>query len=271
MKKYFTLLLLTVFLASILTGCKKKHGDPPVLPPQESMIIDFTNFESGKKSADFITEKGVNDYNWGFSALVAGYWRAVIFTTLAVPVASFDLALDKDPVWIDKNTWQWSYDVTVLSVKFKARLVGQLRSTDVLWKMYITREGTGGFAEFLWFEGTSNIDRKGGSWTLNYSSAYQTPVLTITWTGDGTKVTYVKYTYVKNDSFKNSYIEYKTSATSANFDSSYKIYYYNGSEFTSMDVEWNSVNHSGRVKCQSFYSDTNWHCWDQYYVDITCP
>lgn len=278
MKKILSLLLLTVIIAGLLTGCKKKHGDPPVLPPEETLIMDFTNFESGKKSADLFTEKGLNDYNWGFSALVAGYWRAVIFTTLYVPVKAFQVAVDKDPVWIEDNTWQWSYEVTVLSVKFKARLVGQIRSTDVLWKMYLTREGTGGFAEFLWFEGTSLTTGRGGSWTLNHSAQYQEPVLTINWEGNGTAVTYIKYTYVRalNDSrvadpFKNSYIEYKTSATSTRYDSSYKIYYYNGAEFATMDVEWNSVNHSGRVKSQAVYTDTNWHCWDESLVDIVCP
>lgn len=278
MKKFFTLIILVLFISTLFTGCKKKPGDPPILPPVETMLMDFSNFEAGSKSANDLLQKGVNDYNWGFSALVAGYWRAVIYVTLAVPVTAFDYALDHDPVYLDDKTWQWSYDVTVLSVKFKARLTGQIRSTDVLWKMYLAREGTGGHTEFLWFEGTSNTDRKGGTWTLNHSYTYQEPVLTINWQGDGTEVTYVKYTYVRAlndarvaDTFKNSYIEYKTTATSTSFDSSYNINYYNGSEFSSMNVEWSSTNGSGRVKCQAFYSDTNWHCWDQSLVDIVCP
>ncbi|MCX6333947.1 MAG: hypothetical protein NT092_06530 [Bacteroidia bacterium] len=277
MKKFFTLLLLTIFLASILTGCKKKHGDPPILPPSASMAIDFSNFESGKKSAAGVMPKGVNDYNWGFSALVAGYWRAITFVTLAVPVMSFEAAMDQTPAYIEDKTWQWSYTSTVFTVKYKVRLTGQIRSSDVLWKMYITREGTGGFAEFVWFEGTSDLDGKGGQWTLNHSSTYQEPVLTITWEGDGTKVTYIKYTYVRalNDSrvadpFKNSYIEYGLKTT-LSYDSYYKIYYYNGSAFANMDVEWSSTNLNGRVKCNAFYSDDLWHCWNENYVDIICP
>lgn len=275
MKKFISLLLLSVLLAGFLTGCKKKHGDAPVLPPAESMAIDFSNFESGKKSAD-VLQKGVNDYNWAFSALVAGYWRAIIYTTLAVPVTAFNLAIDQDPVWVEEKTWQWNYTASVFTVSYKARLVGQIRSTDVLWKMYITKEGTGGFSEFLWFEGTSDLDGKGGTWTLNHSNAHPDPVLNIVWEGDGTKVTYVKYTYVRDkndqgvtDTFKNSYIEY--GKTTGNFDSYYNIYYYNGDAFSTMNVEWSSTDKDGRVKCQAFYSDTNWHCWDENYVDINCP
>jgi hypothetical protein len=277
MKKFLTLLLLTVFLGSLMTGCKKKPGDPPVLPPEESMAIDFSNFETGKKSADILLPKGVENSNWEFAALVAGYWRAVAFVTLAVPVYSFEYAIDQTPVYLDDKTWQWSYTATVFTVKYKARLTGQIRSTDVLWKMYITREGTGGFSEFLWFEGTSDLDGKGGQWTLNHGATYQEPVLTIDWEGTGTAVTYVKYTYVRtlNDSrvadpFKNSFIEYGTKTGA--YDSYYTIYYYNGSAFADMDVEWSSTGLNGRVKCQAFFTDALWHCWDGNYVNISsCP
>jgi hypothetical protein len=280
MKKFFTLLLLTIFLGSIMTSCKKKPGDPPLLPPAESMTIDFSNFESGKKSSDIALPKGIENSNWEFSALVAGYWRAVAFVTLAVPVFSFELAIDQTPVYLDDKTWQWSYSVTVLTVRYNARLTGQIRSTDVEWKMYISRDNPGGFNEFIWFEGTSDLDGKGGQWTLNHSAVYQEPVLTIDWEGNGTEVTKVRYTYVRtlNDSrvadpFKNSYIEY--GKTTAQLDSYYTIYYWNGQAFSNMDVEWSSTLHNGRVSCLQFFIgdtvDPTWHCWDGNYLNVTCP
>ena len=281
MKKYFTLVMLALFIGSLLTGCKKKPGDPPVLPPAESMAIDFSNFESGKKSADIVLPKGVENSNWEFSALVAGYWRAVAFITLAVPVYSFQKAIDQNPVYLDDHTWQWDYSASVFTITYKARLTGQIRDDDVLWKMYITKEGTGGFSDFLWFEGTSDLDGKGGTWTLNHSYAFQEPVLEILWEGNGTEVTYVKYTYVRalNDSrvadpFRNSYIEYGKLTTGA-YDSYYTIHYYNGSAFSDMDVQWSSTGLNGRVSCLAFFTgdtvDPTWHCWDGNYVNITCP
>jgi hypothetical protein len=275
MKKSFTLLLISSLIAVFMTGCKDKPGDPPVLPPVESMAIDFSNFESGKKSADIVLPKGVENSNWEFAALVAGYFRTVAFVTLAVPVYSFQLAIDQDPVYLDNKTWQWSYDARVFTITYKARLTGQIRSSDVLWKMYITREGTGGFSEFLWFEGTSDLDGKGGTWTLNHSATYQEPVLEITWEGNGTDVTYVKYTYVRvlndarvADPFKTSYIEYGT--TTGTYDSYYNIYYYNLSAFSTMNAEWSSSGLNGRVKCQAFFADDSWHCWDGNYVNVSC-
>jgi hypothetical protein len=280
MKKIVSLLLLPVILASILTSCNKKPPDAPELPPEESMLIDFSNFESGKKSADFLTiSKGVENSNWEFSALVAGTWKALIVTTLAVPVAAFKLSIDQTPTYLENNVFQWSFNVSVASVTYKARLTGEIKTSDVQWKMYITKEGTGGFAEFLWFEGTSKLDGTSGQWTLNHSSTYQEPVLQIDWTKSSSSLGTVKYTYVreKNDSrvadpFKTSYIEYgKTSSTT--FDAYYNIKYYSLTlqAFSTVKVEWSTTGHNGRVQCAEYFGNANWYCWNSNLVNITCP
>lgn len=275
MRKVISLLLIAIVIGVLTSGCKKKPGDPPVLPPLESIAIDFSNFETITKSADIILPKGVENSNWEFAALVAGYWRAVIFVTLAVPVYAFDHAIDQTPVYLDDKTWQWDYSVTYFTVTYKARLTGQIRTDDVQWKMYITREGAGGYNEFLWFDGTSNLDGKGGKWTLNHSALYQEPVLTIDWQGNGTAITKVKYTYVRTlndardaDPFKNSSIEYGTQT--GTYDSYYIINYYNGATFADMEVQWSSTDLFGRVKCLSCFSDDLWHCWDQNYINVSC-
>lgn len=276
MKKLIVLSLIIIFALGFLSSCKKKKGTAPTLPPAASMTIDFTNFESGAKSIDFASaSKGVENSSWEFSALVAGYWKTIIATTLAVPVASFKIALDQTATWVEEKTWQWNYTVTVLGSTYKARLVGLIQTTDVKWTMYVTKEGTGGFAEFVWFEGTSKIDGTSGQWILNHSSAYKEPVLQIDWTKTGTDLYTVKYTYVRtlndnraSDTFKGSYIEYgKTSATAAY----YTIHYWNGTAFSDMNVEWNPSDKSGRVKCQAFFGDTKWYCWNGNHVNITCP
>jgi hypothetical protein len=269
MKKVFTLLLLTVFMAGLLTSCKKKKGDPPVLPPESSFVIDFSNFEAGK-SADFSSfNKGVENSNWEFAVLVTGYFRILTASTLIVPIAAFNVAVDQTPVWLEEKTWQWSYSVTVASVTYKARMVGLIRTSDVQWKMYVTKEGTGGFAEFLWFEGTSKTDGTGGSWTLNESAAVQQPLLQIDWTKTGTTMGTIKYTYTKTGNFKNSFIEYgKTTGT---YDSNYSISYYNGTAFSEMDVEWSSTGLNGRVMCPLWFGDSSWHCWNSNLANIVCP
>ena len=277
MKKIIALFLLTLFLSSLMTSCKKDKGHPPTLPPAESMTIDFSNFVSGGKSSDQISlPKGVENSNWEFAALVAGYFRALIIGTLAVPVYSFTQAVDETPAYLSDKTWQWSYSATLLNITYKARLTGQIRTTDVEWKMYITREGTGGFSEFLWFEGTSKIDGTGGQWILNHSSQYKEPLLQIDWTKSATGTGTVRYTYIRTlndnrvtDTFNGSYIEY--GRLTGTFNSYYTIHYYNGVKFSEMNVEWNSTSRNGRVKCFDFFGDSNWYCWDGNLVNITCP
>jgi hypothetical protein len=269
MKKIFSLVLILIITIGLFTGCKKNKGEPPVLPPQESMIIDFTNFATVKKSVDLIPgQKGTENSNWEYAAIVAGYWKLIISLNLAVPVTAFKAAVDQVPVYISSKNWQWSYNVTFSSVTYKARLTGLIRTSDVQWKMYITREGTGGFAEFLWFEGTSKLDGTGGQWILYQDASSPVAYLQIDWTKTATVVGYVKYTYLKNDSFLNSFIEYGLTSNALN--AYYTIHYYNGVKFSDVNVEWNTTTLNGRVKSVDYLGDSNWYCWDSNKVNTVC-
>lgn len=269
MKKIFSLVLILILSAGFFTNCKKDKGAPPVLPPKESMTIDFTNFSSAKKSIDFVSgQKGSVNSNWEYAATVAGVWNLIINTTLAIPVTAFIAAFDKTPVFISTKTWQWSYNVTFLSILYKVRLTGLIRSSDVQWKMYITKEGTDGFAEFLWFEGTSRLDGTEGQWILYESAQAPDALLQIDWTKTAAGVGYIKYTYVKNSSFKTSYIEYGLTTSALN--AYYVIHYYNGVKFSDVNVEWNTTTHNGHVKSIDYLGDTNWYCWDANKLNTIC-
>jgi hypothetical protein len=270
MKKLLSLTLILILSAGIFTRCKKDPGDPPGLPPQESLTIDFSNFATQKKSGDLVfDQKGTENSNWEFAATVAGVWKLLITTTLAIPITSFKLAVDQDPVYLDDKTWQWSYSVSVADATYKARLTGQISTSDILWKMYIAKEGTGGFPEFIWLEGTSKLDGTGGQWILNQSSDSKLAMLQIDWTKTGTSIGSVKYTYMKNDSFKTSYIEY--GLTTSTLNAYYTIHYYNGVKFSDLNVEWNTTTYNGRVKCLDYLGDDEWYCWDANKINIICP
>jgi hypothetical protein len=271
MKKLLSLTLILFLSAGFFTSCKKDKGVAPVLPPLESMTIDFSNFTTKKKAGDLIFyQKGTTTSNWDFTATVAGVWKILINNTLAIPVTSFKLAVDQDPVFLSGKTWQWSYNVTVSSVVYKARLTGEISNSDVLWKMYITKEGSGGFTDFLWFEGTSKLDGTGGQWKLNESSQSTGVMLQIDWTKSGTSVGKVTYTYMKNDSFKNSTIEY--GLTTSTLNAYYTIHYYSSTklDFSDVNVEWNTSTFNGRVKSVDYLGDSSWYCWDTNKINISC-
>jgi hypothetical protein len=269
MKKLFSYTFIFILSTVFFSGCKKDKGNPPVLPPQESMTIDFTNFASAKKSAELLPgSKGTENSNWEYAATVAGVWKLIINTTLAVPVTAFKTAIDQTPVYLSEKTWQWSYSVTYLATTYKARLTGQIRTSDVQWKMYITKDGTGGFTDFLWFEGTSLLDASGGQWILYQSSTAPDAILQIDWTKTASVVGNIKYTYIKNDTFKNSYIEY--GVTTGTLNAYYTIHYFNSVKFSDVNVEWNTTTHNGHVKSVDYLGDSSWYCWDANKVNTIC-
>lgn len=269
MKKLLFLTLILILSAGFITSCKKKDkGDPPVLPPQESMSIDFSNFTTLKKSADLVYEqKGVENSNWEFAALVAGFWKLIINATLIVPVSAFKVAINQTPVYLDNKTWQWSFNVTVANVTYKARLTGQIRASDVLWEMYI-KEGTS-VTEFLWFEGTSNLNGQGGQWILNESSQIPGALIQIDWTKTGASIASIKYTYVKNDANKTSFIEY--GLTSSDLNAYYTVHYFRNPNFSDVFIEYNTTAHNGRVKSLDYLVGDTWYCWNGQKINITCP
>jgi hypothetical protein len=270
MKKLFPLAIVLFISIAMSVGCKKDKGDPPVLPPAESMTIDFSNFASAKKSLEVMPgTKGTENSNWEFAATVASLWKQIINLTLIVPVSAYKIAVNQTPVFVSGKTWQWSYDVTIASVVYKARLTGEIRASDVQWKMYITRTGTGGFDEFLWFEGTSKSDGSAGQWTLNQDPQAPVSFLQIDWAKTSSVVGNIKYTYLKNDAFKTSYIEYGLTSNALN--AYYTVHYYNGVKFSDVNIEWNTTTKNGHVKSVDYLGDASWYCWDSNRVNTVCP
>lgn len=281
MKNLFTITLIITLLAGLFWGCEKK-GDPPALPPSGSMTIDFNEFIGTKKSA-LITEEvkniaAVENSNWTNASTVATIWNTLVALNIAIPVASFELAVNKKPVYLDNRKWEWKYNVPVVGATYVARLTGQIRSSDIKWEMYISRDGVGGFSEFLWFEGTSALDGKSGQWILNHSQQFQEPMLQIDWEVTGTLLGNIKYTYIrvlKNDrspdNFKNSYIEYGLTTNTLN--AFYTVHFdISGiaNDFEDIFIEWSTTLHNGHIKANYYYQDDLWHCWDGSGNDVTC-
>jgi hypothetical protein len=270
MKKVLYLSMIILLMTAGFIGCKKDAGNAPVLPPAESMMIDFSNFNSNVKSADISFEnKGTEDLNWQTAVLIAGTWRTLMAITLAIPVSTFKVAGDQDPVNLSGKKWQWSYNVSSAGVSYKARLTGEIRASDVAWEMYITKEGTSGFPEFKWFEGTSKLDGTGGKWTLSESNLIPQPMLQIDWTKSGTSIGTIKYTYLKTGSSNGAYIEYGLTNNSLN--AYFTIHYYSSSlaKFSDVNIEWNTSTKNGRIKSAD-YLDGQWKCWDSNRLNVIC-
>ncbi|MBK6281861.1 MAG: hypothetical protein IPF54_03595 [Draconibacterium sp.] len=269
MKQILPFIILMMFFFS----CEKENSTEvaPELPPVETMIVDFGKIADITKSAD------IAKTNWLYSATTVGWWSIITGTTFAIPVAAFRSAIEVEPTYIDNLTWEWNYSVDGFTSQYSARLVGKLLSKEVKWEMYISKTGIQPFDEFLWFEGTSNIDGNSGQWILYHSSAFPEKTIQIDWKKETEKVGEIKYTYIREkndqrqtDSFNGSTLTY--GLQKMELDIFVNIHAYNAEDkkFNDSFIEWNSTNYFGHVKAENFFNDSNWHCWDSQGNDILC-
>lgn len=281
MKNSKTLWLIVVFMAVFAASCEKTEDndstDAIELPPMETLALDLDDFMSDPSASGKTSLASKTGNNWVYPRVVVGIWNTALFTTLAVPVASFRTAFAHKPVAIADNKWQWTYTVDGFSGQYTSRLTGELRSDQVIWEMYITRTGVESFEEFLWFSGTSDRDGTNGGWTLYQSADRPNRMLEIDWERENDEVGRVRYTWVRElndndvtDSFRNSYLEY--GRQDADYDIYYNIHAFdeNLEDFVDVNIEWHSTNHNGRVKSPTYFEDDAWHCWDNMGEDASC-
>jgi hypothetical protein len=281
MKKLISLMIIAALFAAQFTGCKKTDN-APTIPPSKSMTIDFSAFTAAKKSVDINAQAQVpgvvNNVNWLLASTTAGFWNIILTVNLVVPVTAFKAAIDNKPALIGDKKWEWKYTANVVGAAYNARLTGEIRATDVKWEMYISKDGAGAFAEFLWFSGTSALDGKSGQWILNCSPVFNEPYLQIDWTITGLDIGSVKYTYIRDlkdnrtpDLFKTSYIEYGLKSQAMN--AYYNIHYNSSatiSDFKDVFIEWSTTTYTGHIKAVHYYQDSNWHCWNGSGLDVVC-
>ncbi len=274
-----------VFALVFTTSCENSdegtdEANNLALPLYETMVIDFSDFtddsNSGKSVALVYDNKAPNG-NWFFSRFVVGVWNSALFTTLAVPVASFKSAFAHSPEELGNNKWQWTYSVDGFTSEYTARLTGQVTGEEVLWEMYITKIGIGAFEEFLWFSGSSAMDGNSGYWLLNESAERPDAMLRIDWERSNDEIGNIRYTWVReldeqenDDMFKDSYLEY--GLQDGDFDAYFNAYAYdsNKQDFSNVRIEWSRETFMGRVRAFDYFENEEWHCWDGNGDDIQC-
>ncbi len=251
--------MLSVWLLMTLVisySCEKDKDEAPQLPPMSSFSIDVEEFSETKKSTPTYT-------NFFAAALAVNYWNTVLAAYMIVPVASYAEALKHEAILVEENTWRWSYNVTVRDTIYTAELFAFVRDDSVDVEMHVSK--TGGFQDFIWFDGSFDEDRTGGKWTIYNSPGSPEPWLSVLWDHDWEKETFgIKYTLVlEGHNYEGSYIEYGISE-----DPVYNAYYilYDAKEDKEYEINLNTETHEGRV-----YYNSAWHCWAADHSDVECP
>lgn len=256
-------LLLLIF---VFASCEKKSEDgAPQLPPENSFIMDFSDFSQTKSGA----LDTVSFQNWTYAAANVAFWNIILSVNSVIPVAAFKESFNHDAEFTENNTWQWGYGVEVTSGDiYTARLTGQLLTDSVEWKMYIQKDGILGFDEVLWFEGRSATDNSGGWWLVNHNPASPEAYFRIDWSRASEEEGTLRYTLVEPDNEANgNYIEYgRHQPNDINFNAYYDIVDLAGDQ--TINIQWNRETKEGRVKK---LNETTWSCWDAELHDTSCP
>jgi len=268
-------MLLLIFHILIFTGCKKEESksQPPTIPPFETMVVDFGSFSNVNKSAQIVQTKT----NWTYSALVIGFWNTMIGTTFAIPVAAFKASFNNLPIPMEKSKWMWSYSVNGFASQYNAKLIAELTTSQIIWKMFISKTGIGSFDEMLWFEGTSMLDGKSGQWILYHSPQFPEKTVQIDWKKTGEEIGEVKYTLIREldddrqpEKAYGSYLAYGLRNETFDAYVNTHVYYDQSNTFQDTFIEWSRSNHSGHVKAEQFFNNNDWHCWDSSANDTNC-
>lgn len=260
-------LLSLALVLAILSACTEEEdnfnpGTAPEIPPIESMLINFENFQES-------TNKGgreMSQVNWGISALQVGTWNVIITLNLVIPVAAFQASLTSTPEFDrERGLWVWKFDYDVVGRTHSSELTGKLTDDGVEWQMFISQEN--GFQDFLWYTGTMNLEGTEGFWFLNEDVDNPNALLRIHWEKENETIGRVKYSNIKEGApNKDSFIEYGTQT--GELDRFYNISVTSTNNL--VNIEWSSASGEGRVKDPKFFNDEEFHCWDSSFDDIEC-
>lgn len=251
--KFFSAIMTAVIIIGI-TGCEKdKTEEAPDLPPISSMVINFDSFNTTKTTGSYV--------NIGKAVTHVLYWNTMLTLQFAIPVAAYTEAMEQEAERIDNDTWQWSYNVEIEQTTYAILLTADVTGEIVDWEMKVSQEG--GFQDFVWYTGSSNVTATTGNWTLFQNPADPSALIEITWNHDYEAETFdVKYENVSGDDYDGSYIYYAITEDPV-FNANYEIY--NAFSGSSVLVNLNTVTHVGNITVgQTIY------CWDENYLDVEC-
>ncbi len=255
-----------VLLSQTACNTTPDTSEPPELPPEATMKMDFSAFNTPDQAKTIQLTPG---FTWLYAAGNLAVWNTIIAVTLAVPVTAFGEALTHEPERQPNGAWLWAYTVEVGGLDYTAELQGAITGPDsVEWAMRISQED--GWSDVLWFTGDSDLTATAGTWTLNRNPNNPEPFIFIEWQRDpDADVASITYTNITPDGADaGSYITYART-DGETFDRTYIIS--SVSQDNTTTIEWNHASLAGRIMDPAHYNDDVWHCWDEDLANTDCP
>ena len=275
-------LIILITLGIFLSSCTKEDIAPE-LPPQGSFVLEIDDIWKDQVPEPAAMSPGMPESMKALSALLGAFfvyaaasifwWNTVLTAHLFIPSAAFLESFNHEAVWDrPSGTWNWTYDVDLPLATFSANLRAETSGDIVKWSMFISKSG--GYTDFLWFTGESNVNNSSGWWTINKNpegikeDEFGIPYIDIEWNINTDGTSDITYTNIEPESAENgNYITYGI-VNDTDLDAYYDIY--RKWEENEVNIKWNKELLYGRVLSMNHFQDPYWHCWNQLFKNIAC-
>ncbi len=268
-KSNFNFILGMAAMVSLMISFSACDSEPvderPDLPPIESMMMDFSDFE-GQPGGAKASELSYGNFTHSYFSVV--YWNLISTVAMTLPVAAYGHALQQEAEYVGDQTWEWSFDFKYEGVDYSAVLTGARMSNE----KFSTEMKIGLAAQpgqgIKWFDGEVRYDHTQAIWNLYKEGTVK--VLEAEWHKNfETEAGDLKYTYMEPELEETgSFIMFEHMPQEV-YDASYTISLAAGTT----EIEWNIASKEGHVKDETKFGDANWRCWDSHangLADMDC-
>jgi len=248
-------IILSISMVAAFSSCDKEPvSKRPELPPLESLVMDFSDFNQQPAGMKGTTETYENFLHAYGTVLL---WNVASAATIALPAAAYAHALDQEPEYLGDHIWEWSFELDLQGGSYGVVLTGTRLNNEEFSMEMVIHSSLLPEQEMKWFDGVVRYDHTHAVWNLYGEGGVKK--MEAEWNKDyETEAGDLTYTYVEPDHEETgSFITYSYMPGEV-FDASFTS---SLSERETV-IQWNTSTLKGRIRDASLFGDNDWHCWE---------
>jgi len=269
----YTALFLIIAIAVSTISCNSSTntdgGEPPQLPPSESLEMNFSFFTSSDIQPNAGT--ALTGMDTPYSNFLQASSRVLILngaatTNLALPVAVLAGAEAVEPEINGDGDWEWNYSVSGPNQQFSVRITAEQQASEqVSWNAYVSNS-TLNLDSKLFFSGFSSSDNSFGGWTfyqlfgLNSGAALSE----LNW-----NIENISEATLELEILSNRLNRFGNVITLEKINSVKKTTYTDADESIITEIQWDTDTREGTLTTPD-YNGGEQACWDSNFLNTEC-
>ncbi len=245
-----TRVIFSGLLLFFLAACMRPSQPAPDLPAYEDFGIN----------ANILKELSTGGTSAKTAYNITNEWVSLLSDSIFLCFNAFAEYDSVQPVSQENDFWLWTEDFAYADKIYSSSLLGRSRTDTVFWFQYITDDTL--YVDYKWMTGKYFMFNDSASWQL---------------TNHPLNPTNMAYVYSSQNTSTGNIrqIGYSTIHFRLTTDSSVPEYHQFWELLTGSGeyiyIQTDSLTRAGRIRYDSSFGDTLWHCWDSNLTDIPCP